>query len=975
MRRGFLLSILVLFFPIMVLARPLDRHIRVPIPERSDTATCTVDLGAPLDITIDAITPGRRSVGFVQVFGTVTPRKDVDGLRLRFESEGSATIFNKAPYNIGRAPAGVAVNFTLLARFGAVSNGAIHVLAEPDYQDDGFRWSKRETLYAVVHKNRLYTGMGDYQRLERQAIQDDIDAGLITAVEAQAAATSLSRLPATRDRRPFVASEFNADQERMNALVGATTRSRVPGFQIDDHHGSNILVQGNLQWLDENGNSHPVFGASVDIRDEDLGFDENIVTVVSDVNGNYEAVVDNDDGIGAGNRDIYVRVRTANSFVNTRTGGILGGTYEIVGPVHDSTPDGTVINESFTAANTGTGPAMSVFQAGTWIASYAHLRDGGIDQVDIIWPNGDTGSFYDGAVQIEQPDRWDWDTIHHEYGHFIMDQLDIEDNPGGAHNIGDCTSITRGSKDEGLRLAWGEGWPTFFGTTGQQVVGMGGLTVPRVGDAQYDDLEDGSVSYSMEAQDNNGKGEDNEVAVQRLLWDLFDSNNDGRDTVSRSDATMWTAVDGADPETLSGGWAALRAGQSNQMQLLMGEIASDHIIGPRLTSPAEGATVSPASANFSWNADVGCDPAFDGNSFDLVFYNPSTFAQTLVVPGLSGTSTSLSAGQLSTLLASGHNAIWAVEGRNTNSPSTGPYLGEGRAVVVNTPPVANAGTDQTVECTSQGTTSVSLNGTLSSDADGDTLTYSWSAPGIVFNNSTSSTPTGNFPIGTTVVTLTVSDGIQSDNDTVSITVRDTTAPVIGCPVDVTVECTGDLGVQASDPQLAAFFAGVSATDTCDLTPTITNDAPAFFPLGETIVTFTAKDNFNNASSCQARVRVVDSKAPIVTATVTPASLWPPRHNMITINATVTVTDECDPNPTFVLTSITSSEPDNGLGDGDTPGDIQGAAFGTADTQFQVRAERDGRGSGRTYTITFTGSDSSGNTSIAVAQVKVPKNNN
>ena len=84
--------------------------------------------------------------------------------------------------------------------------------------------------------------------------------------------------------------------------------------------------------------------------------------------------------------------------------------------------------------------------------------------------------------------------------------------------------------------------------------------LPRVGDAAYDDLEDGSVSYSMETNDSQGMGEDNELAVQRLLWDLFDGNSDSRDAISRSDQTIWTAINAADPEILSSGWAALRAG-------------------------------------------------------------------------------------------------------------------------------------------------------------------------------------------------------------------------------------------------------------------------------------------------------------------------------------------------------------------------------------------------------------------------------
>lgn len=970
-----LFTLFLVLVPILSQAS-IEKHIRVPKAERSPLATCGGDADAPVDIQLDAFSPGRRPDGFVRISGTVTPEQDIAGLRLRFETEGSASIFNRAPYAIGSATKGSPIEFTLLARFGPGDSGAIHVWAETDVQQDDYRWSKRTSLYGIIHRDRLYTGMGDYQRLRRIAIEDDLAAGITTPEQAKEQVHAMSVVPVTRHQRPIVIREFTAAEQRLNALIGAERRNTKERIRTQDHHPPDmILVQGNVQWTDENGALHPAFGVAVDIRDSDFGFDENIVTTITDVDGNYEAIVDNDDGIGAGDRDIYVRFRTANNLIDTMPSGLLADTYEAVSPTHDETPDGATINESFIAANTGTGPSVSVFQAATWIAVYARDRNGGsIPQVDVIWPNGDDGSFYDGDVQIEQDDRWDWDTVHHEYGHYVMDQLDIENNPGGDHNIGDCISDVHDDKSEGIRLAWGEGWPTFFGTAGQQTLNLASLSVPRVGDVSYQDFEDGSLQYSLESQNSSGVGEDNEVAVQRLLWDLFDTNNDGRDTVSRGEQSIWNAIDGADPTSLSGGWTALRAGQSNAMQLLMGEIASDHLIGPRLTSPANGATITPANLAFSWNRDVGCNSDFDGDSFDLVFFNAATSAPILTIPGLGSPSTSISEAQLATLIASSHQVRWGVEGRNTESPATGPYLGETRAITVNRPPTADAGADQTVECTSAGTTSVSLNGSGSSDPDGDTLTYSWSATGVVFDNPSSPTPTGSFPIGTHTVTLTVSDGISQDSDTVSITVQDTTPPLISCPIDITVECTGDLGVQADDPQLAPFFSGVSATDTCDTTPTITNDAPAFFPLGDTIVTFTAVDDHLNVSSCSAKVTVVDTQAPTITATVTPSRLWPPNHKLVTIEATVTVTDECDPNPTFVLTSIVSNEPDNGLGDGDTASDIQGAAYGTADTTFELRAERAGPAPGRIYTITWTASDSSGNTSQTQAQVTVPHAN-
>ena len=115
----------------------------------------------------------------------------------------------------------------------------------------------------------------------------------------------------------------------------------------------------------------------------------------------------------------------------------------------------------------------------------------------------------------------------------------------------------------------------------------------------------------------------------------------------------------------------------------------------------------------------------------------------------------------------------------------------------------------------------------------------------------------------------------------------------------------------------------------------------------------------------------DTLPPLIQVVVSPTVLWPPNHRLVDIEAMVTATDVCDGVPTFVLTSITSNEPDNGQGDGDTTDDIQGAAFGTPDTHFQLRAERSGPGSGRVYTIVYTAMDGSGNTAQATALVRVP----
>jgi hypothetical protein len=86
-----------------------------------------------------------------------------------------------------------------------------------------------------------------------------------------------------------------------------------------------------------------------------------------------------------------------------------------------------------------------------------------------------------------------------------------------------------------------------------------------------------------------------------------------------------------------------------------------------------------------------------------------------------------------------------------------------------------------------------------------------------------------------------------------------------------------------------------------------------------------------------------------------------------------VVDACTPPGSIqpILVSVTSNEPDNGLGDGDTDGDIQGADIGTPDHDLLLRAERSGGGSGRIYTLIYSITDTTGATSEARAHVRVP----
>ena len=92
-------------------------------------------------------------------------------------------------------------------------------------------------------------------------------------------------------------------------------------------------------------------------------------------------------------------------------------------------------------------------------------------------------------------------------------------------------------------------------------------------------------------------------------------------------------------------------------------------------------------------------------------------------------------------------------------------------------------------------------------------------------------------------------------------------------------------------------------------------------------------------------------------------LWPPNHKMIPVTVIVNPFDF----ESGFITSVTSNEPEDGLGDGDMSPDW----VITGDLTVDLRAERSGTGSGRVYTITVKCKNYAGNSSFENVEVIVP----
>jgi hypothetical protein len=140
------------------------------------------------------------------------------------------------------------------------------------------------------------------------------------------------------------------------------------------------------------------------------------------------------------------------------------------------------------------------------------------------------------------------------------------------------------------------------------------------------------------------------------------------------------------------------------------------------------------------------------------------------------------------------------------------------------------------------------NGSFDPNGDAITLTVSPAAP---------------YPVGVTFVTLTVTDSKGASSSCVStLTVVDAQPPVVTAPAAITIAApVGSCSVSA--PVLGT----ATATDNCAGVSSVSNNAPASFPVGTTLVTWTATDAAGNVGLSTQNVTVTNSTPPVVATPV------------------------------------------------------------------------------------------------------------
>ena len=188
--------------------------------------------------------------------------------------------------------------------------------------------------------------------------------------------------------------------------------------------------------------------------------------------------------------------------------------------------------------------AMNIYDVGIRLSEYVRQHTGNTPP-DLMFrwetgretPSAGGLSHYDktkGAIYIDgRNDEGYCDSIiGHEYGHFVLDKLSTDDSPAPTH-----TPYERLEP----RAAWSEGWATFFACA---ALGRTSAVRPPAppDPGMYFSIETLPADVPLGNKDNKLNGDLSEAVVSAVLMDIYDSDNESKDTINGKSVAIWKVV-------------------------------------------------------------------------------------------------------------------------------------------------------------------------------------------------------------------------------------------------------------------------------------------------------------------------------------------------------------------------------------------------------------------------------------------------
>lgn len=598
---------------------------------------------------------------------TLTPNLNVSNVQVRFEVVyGDPWILGDIVFDLGDMTLGIAQTITTQIMFPSQGKSEIRPIVTGQNLTTGNFFQESLPIYTYVSGDVAVSSTTGY------------------------AEASLAALTSRQNSKSITQETYERQVHDILTGGAAVDTSVEAGPK-----GPTITVNGTIRWTDTAGTTHPARQIEVEILDENIDLlpDESVRTTNTNDAGFFSETIDNNDTFGTGGRDIFIRINTQNAWAKVRVA-VNGDLHTLESTTSDDVADGSTVTINLTANNTDdNNQAVGVIDSFVTIGTYGDiLGDIPLAVQALAYPG--SGTFFDPVtnhIELVRGDWQDWDIIHHEYGHIFTETNLIQANPGRPHSTCKNMAETLG-KPIGIPLTHDEGFATYFAISGQREMNAASLGIPLVGDTVYQDTVDQTIIYDLEINSSrcSGRGEDDEMSVLRILWDLYDSTDDANDKgIALGDDGVFRVARNGSATTLSEYWNSLinAKGLINlRTQVAYGCIFMDHNVSPEPLEPADGQEFigSDAPPKFRWNRKGG-GPSNRLNKFTVEFWNEDftshifTSAEVVDSTGVDAEWTP-TLEQWDTILGGGDVIKWIVKGRNDTAPLTGTYISCDRTI-------------------------------------------------------------------------------------------------------------------------------------------------------------------------------------------------------------------------------------------------------------------------------------------------------
>ncbi len=240
-----------------------------------------------------------------------------------------------------------------------------------------------------------------------------------------------------------------------------------------------------------------------------------------------------------------------------------------------------------------------------------------------------TSFLNNGEIRVGDPSAYNDTVIQHETGHYAREAYSDTDSPGGPHHLSNC--------NQDLRLAWEEGWATYFG---QAVRRFFNLPNPHLYVKTTGQPGPGNLDFYFNVEDEipfSCDGAASEVTVYATLWDIIDSTStadftpgadEAWDFLAAPEAKAWevmryyisTATDRTF-EDFWDGWFLRNLGSYNEMRIVFSKHAVEYFEDLQEPNDTPGTAGSAPSNGIPIHATYFRDQGNGAGASDADFFS------------------------------------------------------------------------------------------------------------------------------------------------------------------------------------------------------------------------------------------------------------------------------------------------------------------------------------------------------------------